>query len=166
MRNCWCAVPMWCWTYNYFYYHGPITLHARFVLLSTDPFVWKLCVAVLSRLFFGAVSCESCNYLQTLSDQQTIFKLCIFPPSSYSLMNLNRRSSCLENHHFLIQMWKMNQRGYFWDIFLPGVRWRVWSTITIVPRHRIFLSRVQIIYSFIRFIWSDQIVFFQIFHVF
>ena len=91
---------------NIFYNHGPITLHARFVLLSTDPFVWKLCVAVLSRLFFGAVSCESRNYLQTLSDQQTIFKLCIFPPSSYSLMNLNRRSSWLENHHFLIQMWK------------------------------------------------------------
>ena len=53
----------------------------------------------------------------------------------------------------------MNQRGYFWDIFLPGVRWRVWSTITIVPRHRIFLSRVQIIYSCIRFIdliWSTR----------
>ena len=60
--------------YKYFYNHGPRTLHARFVPLCTDAFVWKLCAAVLSRLFFEAVSCESCNYLQTLSDQQTTFQ--------------------------------------------------------------------------------------------
>ena len=86
---------IWIWflTYKYFYNHVPITLHARFVLLSTDPFVWKLCAAVLSRLFFGAVSCESCNYLQALSDRQTTFQTLYLSTFILFIIELEREVS-------------------------------------------------------------------------
>ena len=70
--------------------------------------VWKLCVALqYCRDSFLELSLAKVVIIckHSAIDRQ-LFKLCIFPPSSYSLLNLTGKSRWLQNHHILFQIWQ------------------------------------------------------------